>query len=469
MPASILDQFRSRGKLAEALRQIRDDTTNTALIPVRARSMRLRPYQINGVNFLREHKKAILGDAPGLGKTFQALEATVYPAALTCPLSLVGQWEDFIRDQYPDVAVFIAAYGDVIKRHEAMEAFKAHKGDDKILIVNHDALRTFYLPQVETVIADEYHHFRNREAKRSIGFKALAARTPNVFGLTATPIFKDVGDIFHLLHILDAKQWGSYWSFLETYAVTDQSRFGTKIVRAKSPARLERDTQNYMLSRTYKDVGLELPKRIDKQVVLTLEPEARKRYDMLRDYYRLELANDDTGEAKNFFNAGAVLHALRELTVTKEKIEAVAQIIEDTPGDEPVIVFCWYRETAKVVAQKLKAAEITGALKAEDRRDLARGAEGQRVRVATMESLSEGVDLSDFRTVVYIEETYVPGQQYQSMSRVIRHRTSVSEDNDRPVVVYWVRYKQTVDAVVHDTARSRIDGNAMTVLREALL
>jgi len=77
------------------------------------------------------------------------------------------------------------------------------------------------------------------------------------------------------------------------------------------------------------------------------------------------------------------------------------------------------------------------------------------------------VDLSDFRTVVYVEETYVPGQQYQSMSRVIRHRTSEGEDT--PVVVYWVRYKQTVDAVVHDTARSRIDGNAMTVLREALL
>jgi superfamily II DNA or RNA helicase len=467
MPASILDQFRSRGKLAAALREIRDDTSNLTLIPTRAHSMRLRPYQINGVTYLREHKKAILGDAPGLGKTFQALEAATLPAAITCPLSLVGQWEDFIRDQYPDDSVHIAAYGDVIKRHEAMEAFKADPKDNKWLIVNHDALRTFFLPDVQTVIADEMHHFRNREAKRSIGFKRLAARTPNVFGLTATPIFKDVGDIYHLLHVLDPQRWGSYWSFLATYAVTDQSRYGTKIVRAKSPAKLERDTQEFMLARTYKDVGLELPQRIDKQVVLTLEPEARKRYDMLRDYYRLELENDETGEAKNYFNAGAVLHALRQLTVTKEKIEAVKQIIDDTPGDEPVIVFCWYRETAKVVAKALDAAEITGALKPEDRRDLARGAEGQRVRVATMESLSEGVDLSDFRTVVYVEETYVPGQQYQSMSRVIRHRTSEGEAT--PVVVYWVRYKNTVDAVVHDTARSRIDGNAMTVLREALL
>jgi len=89
------------------------------------------------------------------------------------------------------------------------------------------------------------------------------------------------------------------------------------------------------------------------------------------------------------------------------------------------------------------------------------------VRVATMESLSEGVDMSDARTVIFAEQSYVPGQMYQALSRVVRHRTG-DADQDEPVIIYRVRYSNTVDQVVYTTERDRANGNAMSVLKEAI-
>ena len=470
MPPSILDQFRSQGKIASAIREARNDAVlEEEVLPSGALNYTLRPYQSMGVRFLREKKRAILGDAPGLGKTFQAIEAATLPACITAPLSLVDQWKDFIEEQYPHHSVHVAAYGDIIKRDAAFKAFEADPNQLKWLIVNHDAFRTYYIPEVQTLIADEFHHFRNREAKRSVGLRKMAERTPNVFGLTATPIFKDVGDLYHLLHIIDPQRWKSYWNFIQTYAVVDASNWGTRIVRARSPKRLEEDTADYMIARTYGDVHMYLPERIDKHITMKLKDGDLERYNKLRDYYRLELeeAQEDGSTSQLFFNAGAVLHALRKLTVTKEKIEAVKQIVDDTPGDAPILVFCWYRDTAEVLSKALDGAKITGAISAPERRDLAYGMTGQRVRIATMESLSEGVDMSDCRTVIFVEQSYVPGQQYQALSRVVRHRTSPADAND-PVILYWVRYTNSVDQVVYTTAKDRASGNAMSVLKEAI-
>lgn len=467
---SILDQFRSKGKIATAIREARNETTlEEEVIPASAASYTLRPYQSMGVRFLREKKRAILGDAPGLGKTFQAIEAATLPAVITAPLSLIDQWKDFIEEQYPHHSIHVASHGDIIKRDAAFKAFEADPNPLKWLIVNHDAFRTYYLPNVQTLIADEFHHFRNREAKRSIGLRKMAERTPNVFGLTATPIFKDVGDLYHLLHIIDPSRWKSYWNFIQTYAVVDSTAWGNRIVRARSPKRLEEDTADHMLARTYNDVHMFLPERIEKHVTMKLKDDDLARYNKLRDYYRLELeqAQEDGSTQQLFFNAGAVLHALRKLTVTKEKIEAVKQIVEDTPGEAPILVFCWYRDTAEAMSKALDGAKITGAVQASERRDLAYGMTGQRVRVATMESLSEGVDMSDCRTVIFVEQSYVPGQQYQALSRVVRHRTSPGDETD-PVILYFVRYTNSVDQVVFTTAKDRASGNAMSVLREAI-
>lgn len=437
--------------------------------PIKAESMRPRPYQIAGIEFLRTTKRAMLTDAPGLGKTFQAAEAAELPAIVSCPLALVGQWRDFIETQYPQAPVTIGAYGDILKRTEAV---KEHADLGGWLIVNHDFWRNVFVEHpIDTLIVDEFHHFRNKEAKRSKGLWIKAQFTPRVYGLTATPIFKDVGDLWHLLHILDKQKWSSYWSFIGAFAITSSYGYGTKVQRIKSRPALERATSPWMMGRSYAQVQMYLPERIDKHVIMHLTGENRRRYNELRDYYRLELEkeNEDGDTFKLYANAGAVLHALRKLTMTTEKVNAIKELIEDTPGEAKVLIFTWYRDSAETLAKALDGACITGEMSPEERVKVAKG--DKRIVVATIASISEGVDLSAYRTVIAAECSYVPGQMYQAVSRVLRHRTEQTADGtpDRePVVIHWVRYQQTIDQIVFTTQKNRTDGNALSVLKEAL-
>lgn len=427
----------------------------------RAATLLLRPYQQTGVDFLYRTKRAILADAPGLGKTLMATEATEHPTVISAPAHLADQWYDHITEQYPTEPVFMAAYGDPLSRKSEIENWVEHGG---YLIVNPDTWRHTPIPLLaKTLIVDEFHYFRRRSAKRSQLLRAYAHNTPRVYGLTATPAHKDVGDLWHLLHILDPKSFGSYWRFINTYATTFDYGYGTQIRGRKGD--LDGLLKPYVLERTYRQVGLQLPPRIEKQVTLRFQRAQQEKYRILKDHYNLERDN----KTVRFYDPGTVLHELRKMTLTPEKISAVTQIVNEhkRTGPEPIIIFTHYKETARMFAELYDGICITGDISPTTRREyaLTGGTSGAQVRAITQDSLDTGVDLSEARTVIYPEESYIPGQQYQTMTRVQRVRP-LSTDNS-PVNVYYVYYKQTVDEVIHRKVRSRA-ASALTVLREAL-
>lgn len=447
---------------------------NLQLHRARAVGYRLRTYQVTGRDFLIEKKRAILADGPGVGKTFQATEAAVLPCIVSCPSLLVRQWETWIAEQYPADPLVVAARGDVIARATAIETFKQQGG---WLIVNHDMWRRFTPPPVETLIIDESHHFKNREAQRSKRIAVFAHKaTPRVYLLSATPVHKDASDLWHQLHIIDPQRWSSYWRFLNNYLVTSDYGYGTKVIKVRNQKELNEDLAPYLLERTSRQVRLELPTSIIKHIELSLDPVTRKYYNKLRDFYRFE----EDGKEQVLANAGAVLHALRRMLVTPAKIAALREVIDDTPNDldangqpRPIIVFTTYRDTTHKLVDALKdlggAVAITGEIEPEERRQLALtgGPAKARIRVCTMDSITEGIDVSHTRTMLVFECTYIPGKLYQAISRGVRHRNL--EANDEPVVVYHIRYLSTVDSIVYNTVTSRTKGNALSVLKEALL
>lgn len=59
-----------------------------------------RPYQIEGAEFLSSRRYAMLGDAPGVGKTGQAIIAMPEqsPTLIVCPASVKHQWQQALLD-----------------------------------------------------------------------------------------------------------------------------------------------------------------------------------------------------------------------------------------------------------------------------------------------------------------------------------------------------------------------------------
>jgi SNF2 family DNA or RNA helicase len=418
-----------------------------------------RPYQIEGAGWLHNQKRAILGDDAGLGKTVQAAMAAVRPVLITCPSYVVLQWEAFLKENYPNDTVSVAGIGNRQQRHRGLVPGGDHRklvgpAPADWCIVSTDMHRGYYLPDATTWICDEAHHFRNREAERSKLAFEYAKRVERLYMLTATPVYKDVTNLWHLLHMLAPKEWSSYWDFFQDYAKTGggQGWAANKVVGIWNPKRLERELIPYLLRRTYKDVGLFLPDIIDKDVILEFSPEMRKLYKGVKEQF--------VYEDIPLTSQSEVMHTLRRCTVLP-KIDAAKEILEDSP-DEPTVCFTWYRDTAEDLANEVGGlwidVEGTGRAAAVNK-----ALDQVKVVVCTIGSLSEGIDLSRVKQVIQLEEDYVPGSMYQERRRFARWTK-----DQRPVIMHNLRIRNTIDIDVHHAVATR-RGSAQQILKEALL
>jgi SNF2 family DNA or RNA helicase len=422
-----------------------------------------RPYQVTGADWLYQTRRAILADDAGVGKTIQAAMAAVKPVLVVCPTYLVWQWAEFIESNFPNDTISVAAFGGRKVRHKALTGtdelwVMPDKAPADWVIVNTDMVRGYSMPKVNTIIFDEAHHFRNREAERSQLAATLAHMTDRVYELTATPIYKDVSNLFQLLHMIDPTTYKDFWPALERWAITYGDRFSMKIVRLRNSKALEKELAPYLLRRTYSDVGLFIPPLVEAHNVIEMDPRMKKIYADLRDFYRKE---DGTAAS----SAAEVLHLLRHATVGP-KIQEIPNILEDNPG--PAVVFTWYRESADVCAEELTkllrhTVVVKGDVDADQRADIAHAAIAKGgVVVATMASLGEGIDLSAAKTCIFLEEDYVPGRHYQVLHRLQRWTT-----DERPVVAHYLRCRGTVDTIVHHAVTTR-KGDTQQILRDAL-
>ena len=438
-----------------------------------------RDYQAAGIEWLKAHKRGLLLDRPGLGKTLQAAYAAEAPVLVVCPNYLTGQWEDWLlgRDDkslaannglvIPNVpGTVVRAKGNYYKKLTALQA----KAD--WTIINIEVLQTHWealeasdmglLGYWQTIIFDESHHLRNHDATRSKTAVNIAKHAPLVYELTATPIWKEADDLYNQLRILHPDMFKSYWKFVDLFCIADVGRFGTKVLGVKKEMRAELDEllNAVSLRRTYVEAGRELPSLIEKTIKIEFPDNLRKAYDDCIDGYRMQLEDEEI----RFDNFSQVLNALRQLTSFPGKIEAVKDLIQNDIPWGRVVVFTWYRDTAEKAARTLGGAVVTGELKVEERRAVALDP-NNRIICATISALGEGIDLSDARTVVFLEEHWPPGANDQALSRIQRER--IGGDNSEPVVVYYVHVKDTIDEVIHNVAQRR-SATIKEVIREAL-
>lgn len=427
--------------------------------------LRLRNYQVVGRDFLYDNMRALLTDPPGAGKTAQAAYAAVPPVLIAAPKYLTEQWYDWLTGQ--DEQSIERNHGEVIPNviGEVVLVPSGGYSNDRFAktrkiragapwtIVNHEMFRTHKDVLLEmtykTVILDESHHFKTHSAKQSKAAVEIAQKADRVYQLTGTPIMREVDDLYNQLRILQPTVFTSYNKFVSHFCVAEYGQFGVNVLGVKKEMipELEGLLNIVRLGRSYKDIGRELPPVIEKIVKIELPPEVRKIYDQVRNEYRNEWL-----ETK-FLNYSQVYNHLRQIVTGSFKIEAVTDLLADETRKS--VIFSWYRHTAGNIAEALGETDcelVTGADTIVERRQKALGSKHVS---ATITALSEGIDLSDARTVVFAEENWTPGSNFQAKSRVVRERVGVGADNSDPVVIYYVMCARTIDEVIHARARAR--------------
>lgn len=439
--------------------------TATATPPLIAEVVGLdhRDYQDVGTRFLHSRKRGMITDAPGLGKTPQAALASEVPVMVVAPTYLTKQWFKWLQTHLPNRKV-ARAVGNRFERTDII-----HDETLDFLIVNTDMCRTHKDTLVKaaerfnTVIFDESHHLRNRTAGHSQGAAAIALVVERVYELTATPIWKEVDDLYMQLHILYPQIFNSYWDFVDKWCLADSSRYSTKITGIKKEMikELEEDILSVIrIGRTYIDAGRELPEVIPNEIEIDFSEQMRKIYDETKEMYRLQILNEPE---RIMTSAMEVMHVLRQLTASA-KTDSIKETIEDTAEyvQDRYIVFTWYKDTAYNLSTALDALPITGDYTPDERAE--RAQQGKPL-VATISSLSEGVDLSHMRMVIFAEEHWPPGSEVQALARVRRER--LTESNEEPILLYYALVGDSIDTTIHTITRQR-SATIKDILKEAL-
>lgn len=457
-------------KIAPALAAIEDLRAKLAALdlPVAGvikQSLEPRNYQIEAIKYLAESKRRWLTDKPGLGKTLAAAYAADPPVLIACPTYLVDHWYDFLKSCDCDViiargnreqrqAVLLSGKPWIIFNIEMMSERKIGYDEDE----NEDLYVKYDFPDATTLIVDEAHHIRGHNSSRSKQALDLAKRCQRVYLLTATPVYNKPDDMYAQLRMLSPNSFTSYWNFVQDYCKYTQTQFGPKIMGAKPG--LRKLFESYSLGRTYKDVGMQLPRLVGQKITITPDSKFITEYKRVRDEYLAEVRGDD-GEKEDyeFPNALAMMQHLRRMTAP-QKLKPLLTYMRDNNGfEEGTVIFCWYKNTAEQIGELLHIPAITGDMEPSERVKLAKG---EKAIVATISSMSEGVDLSHLKNVVFFELDHVPGRLFQALSRVRRYG-----GHDVVRVIYLV-VKNTIDEVIYQVDEHRT-ATINQIVREALL
>ena len=342
-------------------------------------------YQAQGVAYALKHKKVIVGDEPGLGKTFQSIAtlvaANVKCVLVICPATLkknwVNEWQmnagwtameitDRIKTswvQYYKVGmckVFVVNYESLKKYF--VESI--NKPEDKPLRLNHIKFRES-INLFDAIIIDELHRCKSSKTIQSKLAAGICRGKEYILGLTGTPIQNKPSDLWPQLGIIQQiDNFGGYKGFVDRYCAGVTGASNLKEL-------------NFLLNkhcfyrRAKRDVLKDLPKlmRNIHKVSISNRHEYEKAENNFIEYLRENLKKTE-GEIDTALRGQAmVLIGILKKISARGKIEQVIEHIKEVvDAGEKIVVFCWHTEMVDELKKHIPGAvTVVGSDKQEKR------------------------------------------------------------------------------------------------------
>jgi SNF2 family DNA or RNA helicase len=433
------------------------------------RRVKLAQGQREGVEFLKTHRRAILADEMGSGKTAQVLTAIKelgYTRVLVvAPKIVKSVWEAEVEKWMPDHFVTFVMEGTEKDRLESILAARTSKRP-AILITNYEQLRfkggkaEETLKAVRTndwdaVIFDEAHYLKNRHTQR---FKAasyiLAGRFCTVYMMTGTPVINNPGDIWTLLNLCDKNKFPHFWPWVSKHAVLMPNPFSRvpKIVGVRDPLKTQEELREYLIRRPKTDFH-DLPPRTVTEIMCELSAEQRKLYNEMKMF---GIAGDVAAAGKL-----AQVTRLRQLCLAPQllagetplkgvKLDIAEQLCEDA-GDRPVVVFTNFVDVAKEIALRTGGVAVTGDMNfrlRDEALDAFRNGD-YRVLAMTLSVGGVGINLSNASVAIFTDVSWSPAMNAQAADRLHRPGQHYS------VTVYVLTAQNTIEERVMQLLQSK--------------
>lgn len=389
----------------------------------------LYPYQKVGVEFLvASGGRAIVADAPGLGKTAQALAMIKHNGyqrvLVVCPASVKFAWELEVKKWTNLTSVVI----------DSKTKLEKISPEINVWIINYDVLKKHHDQLIkvrfDSMIGDECHLIKTTTALRTKSFRAISRNIPSVVLLSGTPLLSRPSELFSLLNVIDMKTWSNWYDFVRRYCNMRQTRWGMDYSGSSNPEELHARIKRYFIRRDKTQVLKELPPKTFINVPVKLDKETEAKYESasknLAEYLD-EYEGKEGAEIARLMAAEKLiqLNILRQLNAmgkVKTAIELIESVME---AGEKVLVFCSFIEPLEALRAhfKDKAVILTGQTPVNDRQAVVEKFQNDPsvpVFLGGIKSAGVGITLTAASNVIFLDYSWNPADHQQAQDRVHR-------------------------------------------------
>lgn len=399
----------------------------------------LRHYQVIGYNWLKTLEYldfgGILADEMGLGKTLQAITFILSnnhkKTLIVAPTSLIYNWSNEFEKFAPTVKVSVVN-GSKEEREEILNNIN----QVDVIITTYNLLKRDLEVYKEIVfhccILDEAQNIKNPNSQNAIAVKEIKSQSR--FALTGTPIENSLMELW------------SIFDFIMPGYLYDEKRFSVRYHKKCKEDPVVIDELNklitpFILRRRKKDVIKELPNKIEKKFIVTLDKEQKKAYGIyakhVMELIEKKVKNDEFKNSK--IEILAYITKLRQLCLDPSvvindyvgrsgKIDALLDIINHSiEGGHKVLVFSQFTSILKNISKRFEDENIPhsyldGSILAQKRVDLVKDFnEGSNsVFLISLKSGGTGLNLTSADVVIHFDPWWNPAVEEQATDRAHR-------------------------------------------------
>ena len=393
--------------------------------------MKLYPFQEIGVSWLKTRENALLADSMGLGKSCQAIIASISPETervlIVCPASLKYVWQREIRKWVGNTDIIAIVDS---KKPWASFAFWTIVNYD--LLLNKEIYMSLLKHEYSIGIFDEAHYLKNGDAKRTKAVLmrgGLASRCKKKWYLTGTPILNRPIELYPMLKASAPEvmhPFTTYIGFAKYFCGGFYDNFGFNDRGASHIDELNSALikSGFMLRRTKEEVLPDLPEKTFE--IIPVDVDAKKEFEFF--WAKDDVSKKSFGDFFNKEDPGMLgkVAALRQY-IAKEKIKHVLQHLKNLLQEKPkVVVFAHHREIVDLLCGHLgeyKPVKVVGGMTAEAKDKAEQDFQTKsevRLFVGNIQAAGVGLTLTAADTVVFAELDWTPGNILQASDRIHR-------------------------------------------------
>lgn len=432
-------------------------------------NLRVEPYeyQREGIAFGLAHKRIIIGDEPGLGKTLQSIgivnAAGAYPCLVICPSSLKINWQREF-EKFTDKSALI-----LDNNVRTTWGYLLTMGVHHVAIVNYESLRKYFVwdiragksfrlrdvvfcPQIhmfKSIIIDESHRVKDPSAQQTIFAKGISTGKEYRILLSGTPVVNRPEDLLAQLSILNRLgDFGGSAKFSADYCTDPKDKHAQPAVPLST---LSQQLYNSCLIRREKAKVLpQLPDktRIDLYVEISNGNEYSLAAENLAAYLK-EYTECTDWEIRRKMRMEALVRfmTLRALASVGKIAQAVDFIHTFLESGKKLIVFCSLHNIVDELHKVFPTAvTVTGRDSAVNKQcavDAFQNNPDVNLIICSIKAAGVGLTLTASSTVAFIELPWTYADCCQCEDRA--HRIG-QKDN---VTCYYLLGRGTIDKTIY--------------------